>query len=139
VAGVFGELSMGLLRLHVEMTVVTLVGTLAYTALFGMFGAAVKKPLIPALIFAFGWETLVSGIPQRIQEWTLRFHLRNLVQWPDTEPSDLRGVLEAMLSQALRREPVPEWQSIAVLLTLLLVSTVLGVLALRRRQLDRQG
>jgi len=139
VAGGFGAFSLDMVRLHAEMTVVTLLGTLAYTALFGMFGAVVQKPIIPALIFAFGWETLVSGIPQRIQEWTLRFHLRNLVHWPDAEPADLRGVLEALLSQALQREPVPEWRSVLVLLVVLVATSVLGVLALQRRQLDRQG
>ncbi len=137
--GGFGSFSLDMVRLHAEMTVVTLLGALAYTALFGMFGAAVKKPLIPALIFAFGWEVMVSGIPQRIQEWTLRFHLRNLVEWPDTEPTDLRGVLEYLLDNAVQREPVPEWRSAAVLLLVVAATTALGVLALRRRQLDRQG
>lgn len=138
-AGGFGAFSIEMVRMHAEMTLVTLLGTLAYTALFGMFGAVVRKPLVPAIIFAFGWETLVAGIPQRIQEWTLRFHLRNLVHWPDTRPGDLQGVLEALLSQALRREPVPEWRSMVVLLLVVAVTTVLGVLALRRKQLDRQG
>lgn len=137
--GGFGGFSLEVVRLHVAMTVVTLLGALAYTALFGMFGAVVKKPIIPALIFAFGWESLVAGVPQRIQEWTLRFHLRNLVEWPPTNPGDLRGVIEALLNQALKREPVPEWRSVVVLLAVVAATTVLGVLALRRRQLDRQG
>jgi len=135
----FGDVDMAVIRLHAEMTTVTLFGTLAYTALFGCFGAGFKKPLAPAIFLAFGWEPLVANIPQRIQELTLRFHLRNLVHWPDTQPTDVKGVLETLLNRALERAPVPAYQSIAVLLGIVVVSTVAGVYLLRRQQLDRQG
>jgi hypothetical protein len=138
-AGGFGSLSLALLRLHVELTVVTLLGALAYTAVFGCFGAGFKKPLVPALLLAFGWERMVADIPQRIQEWSLQFHLRNLVTWPESRPSDLRGLLESLLSQVLVRPEVPGWRSVLILLAIMLVSTLVGVALLRRRQLDRQG
>jgi hypothetical protein len=128
-----------LVRLHVEMTFVTLFGTLAYTTLYAAFGAGFKKPLVAALLFTFGWEATVVDIPQRIQEWTLQFHLSNLVHWPDTGGADLRGVIQDLLSQALQRAPVPAGESIAVLLGVSVVATLAGVLLLGRRQLDRQG
>ena len=137
--GGFGDLSLAMVRMHAEMTMVTLLGTIAYTALFGCFGAGFRKPLPPAIIFAFGWEATVANIPQRIQEWTLRFHLRNLVEWPDTAPSDLTGVLQTLLRQALKQQPVPAWQSVLVLLMVVGAATVAGVFLLRRQQLDRQG
>ena len=88
----------------------------------------------------FGWEWLVADIPQRIQEWTLQFHLRNLVEWPDQQgTASLDETIRNLINQALRREPVPEWQSVAVLVGIALVATVIGVFLLRSRQLDRQG
>lgn len=135
-----GELTLSLVRLHVEMTVVTLLGTVAYTALFGAFGAVLKRPMLAAILVTFGWESAVASIPQRIQEFTLRFHLSNLVEWPsDTAAADIRGIIGSLLNQALAREPVPRVESVAVLLGVTVVSTVAGVLLLRRQQLDRQG
>ncbi|HOX25835.1 MAG TPA: ABC transporter permease subunit [Candidatus Krumholzibacteria bacterium] len=135
----FGGVDLALVRLHAEMTVVTLLGAVGYTALFGCFGAGFKRPLVPAILFAFGWEPLVANIPQRIQEWTLRFHLRNLVHWPAEQTTDIRGFLETLLNRALSRDPVPVWHSILVLVLVIAVSTAAGVVLLRRRQLDRQG
>jgi hypothetical protein len=128
-----------LVRLHTEMTVVTLLGTVVYTALFAALGAGLKKPMIAAILFAFLWEPAVVDIPQRIQEWTLQFHLQNLVHWPDTGGTDLRGFIENLLNQALEREPVPAWRSVLVLCSVGIVSTLGGVLLLRTRQLDKQG
>ena len=41
--------------------------------------------------------------------------------------------------QALKREPVAPWESVAVLLGVIAVSTLVGVFLLLRQQLDRQG
>ena len=43
-AGWPDAIGLDLIRLHVEMTFVTLLGTVAYTALFGAFGAGLKRP-----------------------------------------------------------------------------------------------
>lgn len=132
-------MSFELVRLHAQMTVVVLLGTVAYTALFATFGAAFKKPMVAALLFTFGWEQAVVDIPQRIQEWTLQFHLFNLVQWPAAETVDIKGFIQDLLAQALKREPVPEWQSVLVLLAVAGAATAAGVFFLQRQQLDRQG
>lgn len=139
VAGGFGELNLALVRLHVELAVVILLGVLAYAAVFGCLGAGFKKPLVPGLLLAFGWENLVSDIPQRIQEWTVRFHLYNLVTWPEARPADLKGFLLDLLNRALGRPEVPAWQSVLVLLVLIVAATLAGIGLMRRRQLDRQG
>lgn len=132
-------ISFELVRLHAQMTMVVLLGTVAYTALFAAFGAAFKKPMVAALLFTFGWEQAVVDIPQRIQEWTLQFHLFNLVQWPATEAVDIKGFIQDLLAQALQREPVPGWQSVLVLLAVLVAAAGVGVFFLQRQQLDRQG
>jgi len=139
-AGWTEAIDLELVRLHVEMTFVTLLGTLAYTTLFGAFGAGLKRPMVASVLVTFGWEWLVADIPQRIQEWTLQFHLRNLVHWPEQEGTQtLDQTIRELINQALQREAVPAWQSVATLLAISLVATVAGVLLLRRRQLDRQG
>lgn len=132
--------SFDLVQLHVEMTGVVLLGTLAYTALFACFGAGLKKPMVAAILVTFGWEKAVVDIPQRIQEFTLQFHLENLVHWPQQAGAvDVRGFLEDLLTQALKREPVAEWESVLVLLGVIAASTVVGVFLLLRQQLDKQG
>ncbi|MEZ4387382.1 MAG: ABC transporter permease [Candidatus Krumholzibacteriia bacterium] len=132
-------ITFALVRLHVEMTMVVLLGTITYTALFAAFGSRLKKPMVAAILFTFGWERAVVDIPQRIQEWTLQFHLHNLVHWPATETVDVRGFIESLLNQALRREPVPGWHSVLVLMGVLVGATLAGVFFLRMQQLDRQG
>lgn len=137
--GGFGAITWSFVKLYLAAAVVALLGTSVYTALFACLGTGLKRPLLASLLFVFGWEPLVSGIPQRIQEWTIQFHLRNLVAWPDTPTSDLRGLLETLITQAMARQEVPDWRSVAVLLAVMVIATVLGIYLLRRRELDRQG
>ena len=137
--GGFGPVTLAFVKLYLAAAVVVLLGTVVYTAIFACLGTGLRRPLWAALLFAFGWEPLVSGIPQRIQEWTVRFHLRNLITWPDMPGQDLRGVIAHLLQRVLQREPVPAWRSVLVLLAVTAVATIVGVWLLRRRELDRQG
>ncbi len=137
--GGFGAVTLAFIKLYLMAAVVVLLGAAVYTAIFACVGTWLKRPLLVAILFVFGWETLVSGIPQRIQEWTIRFHLRNLIDWPDLPAQDLRGVIEDLLNRALARQPMPAWQSGVVLIIVVMVATFLGVVLLRRRELDRQG
>ncbi len=137
--GGFGPVTWPFVKLYLAAGVVALLGTAVYTSLFACLGTGLKRPLLASLLFVFGWEPLVAGIPQRIQEWTIRFHLRNLVTWPDTQTTDLRGIIEELLTRAMARPAVPDWRSVVVLLAVMVVATVIGILLLGRRELDRQG
>jgi hypothetical protein len=137
--GGFGPVTWPFVKLYLAAGVVALLGTAVYTALFACLGTGLKRPLLASLIFVFGWEPLVAGIPQRIQEWTVRFHLRNLVTWPDTPSNDLRGIIEQLLSRAMARPDVPDWRSVLMLLAVMVVATLIGIFLLGRRELDRQG
>ena len=112
-------------------------GAFTYAALFATMGTFFRKPVLPAILFAFGWENLVSSIPARVQELSLRFHLQNLVTRPESAPQDLPGLLGALLSTAFEREPVPKLQSIAVLVAVMLLSTVLGIWLLRQKEIAK--
>jgi hypothetical protein len=137
--GGFGPITWPFVKLYLAAGLVALLGTAVYTAIFACLGTGLKRPLLASLTFVFGWEPLVAGIPQRIQEWTVRFHLRNLVTWPDTASTDLRGFIEDLLSRAIARPDVPEWRSVLVLLAAMVAATAVGIFLLGRRELDRQG
>ncbi|MBK9474056.1 MAG: ABC transporter permease subunit [bacterium] len=125
------------LRLYLQTFVIIGLGAFTYAALFATMGTFFRKPVLPAILFAFGWENLVSSIPARVQELSLRFHLQNLVTRPESAPQDLPGLLGALLSTAFEREPVPKLQSIAVLVAVMLLSTVLGIWLLRQKEIAK--
>lgn len=125
------------LRLYLQTFVIIGLGAFTYAALFAAMGTFFKKPVLPAIIFAFGWENLVSNIPARVQELSLRFHLQNLVERPESAPKDLPGLLGALLSTAFHRDPVPKLQSIAVLIAVAVLATALGIWLLRQKEVAR--
>lgn len=52
---------------------------LAYTAVFSLAGALLRKPLLLSLIFGFGWEVTASHLPGELPRLTLMFYLRSLL------------------------------------------------------------
>ena len=125
------------LRLYFQTFLIIGLGAFTYAAVFGAMGTFFKKPVLPAILFAFGWENLVSNIPARIQEWSLRFHLQNMVDRPQVDTTDLPGILGALLTTAFHREPVPKLQSVGVLLGVMVAATVLGIWLLRQKEIEK--
>lgn len=132
-----GVLTWEFLRLYLQTMAVIVLGACTYAALFAAMGTYFKKPIPPALMFAVGWENLVTNIPARVQELSLRFHLQNLITQPTEGPKNLPGILGALLSTAFHREPVPKAQSVAVLVGVALVSAALGVWLFRRKEIAK--
>lgn len=125
------------LRLYLQTLLIIGLGAFAYCAVFAAVGTAVRKPVVPSILFWFGWENLVTNIPARVQELSLRFHLQNLVTRPEQAPQDLPGLLGALLSTAFHREPVPKLQSVAVLVGVTVVATAAGAWLLRRKEIAK--
>jgi hypothetical protein len=125
------------LKLYLQTFLIIALGAFTYAALFAAMGSFFKKPVLPAILFAFGWENLVSNIPARVQELSLQFHLRNLVERPAVVPDDLPGILGALLSTAFNRDPVPKLQSVLVLVSVAVAATVIGVWLLRNKEIER--
>lgn len=125
------------LKLYLQTFMIIAVGAFAYAALFAAMGTFFKKPVLPAILFAFGWENLVANIPARVQELSMQFHLRNLVERPQAVPEDLPGLLGAILSTAFQREPVPRLQSVAVLVAVAAIAAVVGVWLLRNKEIEK--
>ncbi len=125
------------LKLYLLTFMIIGLGAFTYSALFAAMGTFFKKPVLPAILLAFGWENLVTNIPARVQELSLRFHLQNLIDRPPAAPNDLPGILGALLSTAFNREPVPKIQSIVVLLAVMLIATVVGIWLLRHKEIEK--
>jgi ABC-type transport system involved in multi-copper enzyme maturation permease subunit len=124
------------IKVYVVTFMIIALGAFTYSALFAAMGTFFRKPVLPAILFTFGWESMVSNIPARVQEVSLRFHLQNLIERPPAAPQDLPGVLEALLSTAFVRDPVPKVQSIAVLLVVTALATLLGAWLLKHKEIE---
>jgi len=132
-----GVITWDFLKLYLATFIIIVLGVFAYTAAFAAFGTHFKKPVFPAILFAFGWENMVVNVPARIQELSLRFHLQNLVDRPAADTSDLPGILGAILTAAVHRDPVPRLQSVAVLLVVGIVAAAVGVWLLKHKEIEK--
>ncbi len=72
--GNFGVLSFAFVKLYMSTCVVILFGGFVYTAIFACLGTVLKKPMLPAILFAFGWEAISGNVPLRLKELTVVFH-----------------------------------------------------------------
>ena len=132
-----GVITFEFLKLYVTTFLIIGVGAFTYSAVFAAMGTFFKKPVLPAILLAFGWENLVTNIPARVQELSLRFHLQNLIERPPAAPDDLPGILGALLSTAFNREPVPKIQSVVVLLAVMVIATAVGAWLLRHKEIEK--
>jgi ABC-type transport system involved in multi-copper enzyme maturation permease subunit len=61
-------------------------GLAVYGAVFALFGAVLRRPLLSGLIFIFGWETFVLLLPGYLKRLSVAYYLQGLV--PHTMPGD---------------------------------------------------
>lgn len=136
-AGRFEILTWPFVKLYLGTSAVVLLGTLVYTALFACLGTALRRPMLPAVLFAFGWESLGGTVPLRLQELTVVFHLRNLMRNAEAGTRDVPNLLTELMRALRQQEPVPEWQSLLTLLGVMVAATLLGIWLLRRKEIFR--
>jgi ABC-2 type transport system permease protein len=67
----------------------------AYGALFALFGVLLKRPVIPGLMFLYGWE-LLANLPGYLPRFTLTAWLRSLVHHRPAEEG-LAGLFQQVL------------------------------------------
>lgn len=96
---------------------------LAYGALFTLLGVFLKRPLIPGLLFLYGWEML-ANLPGWAPRFTITAWLRSLLRHRPTG----EGIGEAF-AQAL-----PAGLSLAVLAAIIVVCLSLAAWIFARRQ-----
>jgi ABC-type transport system involved in multi-copper enzyme maturation permease subunit len=70
-------------------------GLVAYGALFALLGVLLKRPVIPGLLFLYGWE-LLANLPGYLPRFTLTAWLRSLVHHRPAEEG-LSGLFQQVL------------------------------------------
>jgi ABC-2 type transport system permease protein len=83
---------------------VTALALVAYGAFFALLGVLLKRPVIPGLLFLYGWE-LLANLPGYLPRLTLTAWLRSLIHHRPAEEG-LAGLFQQVL---------PAGQSLAVL------------------------
>ena len=137
VAGNVGILGWVFLKLYATACIVIVCGAWVYAAIFACLGTWLKKPLLPAILFAFGWESIGGNAPLRLQEMTVVFHLRNLIHNTAPDSQSMPNLLQEIKTMLLNEVAPPSWQSLLTLACVVLVSVVLGCWQLRRKELFR--
>mgnify|MGYP001038365733 CR=1 FL=1 len=132
-----GVVTSRFVELYARSVAVVTLGCAVYTAIFAAMGAGLRRPLIAALIYAFGWEAMTGLIPARVQQLTVVFHLRNLVRNTEAGTSSFPNLLLELLRQLRHEAPLPEWRSLVTLLLVMVVVTGLGAWLLRRKEIFR--
>jgi len=130
-------LSLDFLKLYLGNCLVVMVGAVVYTAVFACLGTWLNRPMLAAVLYAFGWESISGHVPARIQELTVVFHLRNLIHNETQGTRDIPNLLLELKRVLIGGEVVSEWQSAVTLLAVLVVTTALGIWLLRNKEIFR--
>ena len=131
-----GAITWQFIKLYAGNCFIIGVGALVYTAIFACVGTALRRPMLLSVLWAFGWESVgTSPAPQRIKELTVVFHLRNLIQNPEEGTRSVPNLLMELMRAFSHEQPVPEWRSALVLLGILVLTTLLGIFLLRRKEI----
>ncbi len=102
---------------------VMLLTLVAYGALFGLLGVLLKRPVIPGLVFLYGWE-LLANLPGYLPRLTLTAWLRSLVRHRPAEEG-LSGLFQQVL---------PADQALVVLITVSLLLLAGGAWIFSQRE-----
>jgi len=137
-AGNWGLLTPAFILLYLRTCLVVLLGALVYTSVFACLGTLLRRPLLPAMVFGFGWETIGGNTPLRLQRLTVVFHLRNLMSNTAAGSGGVPNLLQRLQEGLRASVPRPSpGASLLVLLLVMVVSAALGGLWLRRKELLR--
>jgi len=107
---------------------VMLLTLVVYGALFGLLGVLLKRPVIPGLVFLYGWE-LLANVPGYMPRLTLTAWLRSLVTHRPAEEG-LAGLFQQVL-------PADQALVVLVLEALLLLGASAWIFSRREYVLDQ--
>ncbi len=103
----FSELGARLPRLLLHAGVLA-VASVAYTALFSLFGVLLRKPMLLAILIGFMWEAVASNLPGAFPRLTLLYYLKSLLGLGP----EARGLMAVLIPSI---EPAPFYTALAVL------------------------
>ena len=135
--GNFGALSLEFLQTYLSACVVIIFGGFVYTAIFACAGTILKKPMLPSILFAFGWEAIGGNAPLKLQELTIVFHLRNLLHNNAASAQSMPNLLRELKTMLLNEVPPAAWESVLILSGVIAASIALGCWMLRRKEIFR--
>jgi len=107
---------------------VMLLTLVAYGALFGLLGVLLKRPVIPGLVFLYGWE-LLANVPGYLPRFTLTAWLRSLVPYRPAEDG-LAGLFQQVL-------PADQALAVLVCVSFALVAAAAWIFSSREYVLDQ--
>ncbi len=123
----FGNVAASFRALVVDLSILG-AGLAVYGALFALVGAALKRPLVVGLVFAFGWEQVAMLLPGYIRRFTVAYYLQALV------PHAMPDAGAASLLQVFFREVPSTWTSVGWLVAFLIGFLALAARAVARRE-----
>lgn len=100
----------------------------AYGALFALLGVLLKRPVIPGLMFLYGWE-LLANLPGYLPRFTLTAWLRSLVHHRPAQEG-LSGLFQQVL-------PAGESLAVLVLASAAFVAAASWIFSTREYVLDQ--
>ena len=95
-------------------------GTVALTAVFHLFGAVFRRPVVVGLVYVFFYEALVAALPGSLKKFSVTFYTRCLMH----DEAAAAGCPGAMLDVSGPVSPATAW---AVLLLIAAAVTTLGM------------
>jgi len=107
---------------------VMLLTLVAYGALFGLLGVLLKRPVIPGLVFLYGWE-LLANVPGYLPRFTLTAWLRSLVPYRPAEDG-LAGLFQQVL-------PADQALVVLIFVSFALVAAAAWIFSSREYVLDQ--
>jgi ABC-2 type transport system permease protein len=107
---------------------VMLLTLVAYGALFGLLGVLLKRPVIPGLVFLYGWE-LLANVPGYLPRLTLTAWLRSLVPYRPAEDG-LTGLFQQVL-------PADQALAVLIFVSFALVAAAAWIFSSREYVLDQ--
>jgi ABC-type transport system involved in multi-copper enzyme maturation permease subunit len=107
---------------------VMLLALVAYGAFFALLGVLLKRPVIPGLLFLYGWE-LLANVPGYLPRLTLTAWLRSLLPYRPAEEG-LAGLFQQVL-------PAEQALVVLVALSLLFAGAAIWIFSHREYVLDQ--
>ncbi len=107
---------------------VALLALVAYGALFALLGVLLKRPVIPGLLFLYGWE-LLANLPGYLPRFTLTAWLRSLIHHRPAEEG-LAGLFQQVL-------PVGQGLSVLVVASVAFLAAAAWIFSTREYVLEQ--
>jgi ABC-2 type transport system permease protein len=118
-------------RMIFELLGVLVLATLPYTAFFVFLGTVLRRPLIPAILFAFGIEKALAFMPASVQRLSFFHYVRAMVLPYDDVSQMLRGMERDILASVDQPTPL---QGILWLLGFTVAFAALSAWVIGRRE-----